>query len=375
MNGGTAPTGGGAAGRGAAAAPAAASAPVVPAVPAGPPTVLRGSRPSSRVLLVGVALVLALLAAVVASVALGSQPVPWPDVLAVLREPGTTEASAIVWDMRVPRTVLGLLVGIALGVAGALTQAHTRNPLADPGLLGVTSGAACAVVLAIHVLGVTSPSGAVGFALVGALCAGGIVVVLSQRIRVLAPGVTLVLTGSIVTALLASVTSGVLLLDRTTMDVFRFWSIGSLVGRGPEVIWTVAPFLLLGLLLAVVNAPTLGALELGDELGVSLGRHVVRDRLIGLLAVTLLAGAATAACGSIAFVGLAATHAATRLGLGGPAWRIPVAGLCGAVLVLGADVVGRLAPATSEIQVGIVIALVGAPLFVVLARGYLGDRS
>lgn len=327
-----------------------------------------------RVPLGGAALALALLVAVAASIAFGSQPVPLPDVLAVLREPGTSEASAVVWDMRVPRTILGLLVGVALGVAGALTQAHTRNPLADPGLLGVTSGAACAVVLAIHA-GVTSPSGAVGFALVGALCAGGIVVVLSQRIRVLAPGVTLVLTGSVVTALLASITSGVLLLDRTTMDVFRFWSIGSLVGRGPEVIWTVAPFLLLGLLLAVVNAPTLGALEMGDQLGVALGRHVVRDRAVGLLAVTLLAGAATAACGSIAFVGLAAAHAATRLGLGGPAWRVPVAGLCGAVLVLGADVVGRLAPATSEIQVGIVIALVGAPLFVVLARGYLGDRS
>ncbi|MDF2846246.1 MAG: iron transporter permease [Oerskovia sp.] len=334
-----------------------------------------GRSPGGRLPLVGAALVLALLGAVAASIAFGSQPVPLPDVLAVLRAPGTSEASAIVWDMRVPRTILGLLVGIALGVAGALTQAHTRNPLADPGLLGVTSGAACAVVLAIHVLGVTSPSGAVGFALVGALCAGGIVVVLSQRIRVLAPGVTLVLTGSIVTALLASITSGVLLLDRTTMDVFRFWSIGSLVGRGPEVIWTVAPFLLLGLVLAVVNAPTLGALEMGDQLGVTLGRHVARDRAVGLLAVTLLAGAATAACGSIAFVGLAATHAATRLGLGGPAWRVPVAGLCGAVLVLAADVVGRLAPATSEIQVGIVIALVGAPLFVVLARGYLGDRS
>ncbi|RXR26935.1 iron ABC transporter permease [Oerskovia turbata] len=333
-----------------------------------------GRRPGGRLPLVGAALVLALLGAVAASIAFGSQPVPLPDVLAVLRARGTSEASAIVWDMRVPRTVLGLLVGIALGVAGALTQAHTRNPLADPGLLGVTSGAACAVVLAIHA-GVTSPSGAVGFALVGALCAGGIVVVLSQRIRILAPGVTLVLTGSIVTALLASITSGVLLLDRATMDVFRFWSIGSLVGRGPEVIWTVAPFLLLGLVLAVVNAPTLGALEMGDQLGVTLGRPVVRDRVVGLLAVTLLAGAATAACGSIAFVGLAATHAASRLGLGGPGWRVPVAGLCGAVLVLGADVVGRLAPATSEIQVGIVIALVGAPLFVVLARGYLGDRS
>lgn len=339
------------------------------------PAARAGRRGGTRLPVVLAGLVLALGAAVTASVAFGSQPVPWPDVLAVLRAPGTSEASAIVWDMRVPRTILGLLVGVALGVAGALTQAHTRNPLADPGLLGVTSGAACAVVLAIHVLGVTSPSGAVGFALVGALCAGGIVVVLSQRIRVLAPGVTLVLTGSVVTALLASITSGVLLLDRTTMDVFRFWSIGSLVGRGPEVIWTVAPFLLLGLVLAVVNAPTLGALEMGDQVGVSLGRHVVRDRAVGLAAVTLLAGAATAAAGSIAFVGLAATHVAMRLGLGGPAWRVPIAGLCGAVLVLGADVVGRVAPATSEIQVGIVIALVGAPLFVVLARGYLGDRS
>ncbi len=326
-------------------------------------------------LLAGAGLLLALLLAVAASVAFGSQPVPLPDVLAVLRDPGTTEASAIVWDMRVPRTVLGVLVGVALGVAGALTQAHTRNPLADPGLLGVTSGAACAVVLAIHVLGVTSPSGAVGFALVGALGAGMVVVVLSQRIRVLAPGVTLVLTGSIVTALLASVTSGVLLLDRSTMDVFRFWSIGSLVGRGPEVIWTVAPFVLAGLVLAVANAPTLSALELGDDLGVALGRHVARDRVVGLLAVTVLAGAATAACGSIAFVGLAATHAAARLGLGGPAWRVPVAGLCGAVLVLGADVVGRVAPATSEVQVGIVIALVGAPLFLVVARAHRGDPS
>lgn len=219
-----------------------------------------------------------------------------------------------------PRTILGILVGVALGVAGALTQAHTRNPLADPGLLGVTSGAAFAVVAAIHLLGVTSPSGTVVFALVGALGAGCVVVVLSQRITVLVPGMTLVLTGAIVTALLASVTSGMLLLERTTMDVFRFWSVGSLVGRGPEVIWTVLPFIAAGLVLA-------------------------------------------------------ATHAATRLGLGGPAWRIPVAGTCGAILVLGADVIGRVTPVTSEVQVGIVIALIGAPLFIVLARGYLGERS
>ncbi|GAA3688768.1 iron chelate uptake ABC transporter family permease subunit [Arthrobacter ginkgonis] len=326
-----------------------------------------------------------LLAAVAASVFAGSQPVPPADVVrhvaAGLRlasgldlpfgwgAAGVPEATAAVLDLRLPRTLLGLVCGLALGLAGALCQAHTRNPLADPGLLGVTAGAACGVVVSLSVLRWSSPSEYVWLALAGAVLAGGIVLGLASRLRTLAPATGLVLAGAIVTGVLNSVTSAVVLLDKATMDGFRYWTVGSLSGRDTSVLADIAPWLLLGLGLAALNTPALDALALGDDVATALGRNVALDRATGLAAVVLVAGAATAAVGSIAFLGLAAPHLALRLARGKMVPAVVLSGLLGAALMLLADTAGRLVLPSSELSVGIVLSIVGAPLFIWIARG------
>ena len=260
-------------------------------------------RPARKGLPVFVACAVALLLAVAASLLYGSQPVPAVDVLAYLRgqQGNLVEANASVMALRVPRTVLGLVCGISLGVAGALCQAHTRNPLADPGLLGVSSGAAAGVVLAISVFHLVSPAQYTVFGLLGGLVAGSMVLGLAARIRLANAATSLILAGSIITGVLNAVSSAVVLLDKVTMDRFRYWTVGSLSGRDASVLWDVGPWLALGLLLTVLNTSSLDALALGDDVASSLGRNVIRDRLVGLLAVVVLASAATASMGAIAF--------------------------------------------------------------------------
>ncbi|MCW4465679.1 iron ABC transporter permease [Glutamicibacter sp. MNS18] len=315
--------------------------------------------------------------AITASLFLGSQPVAPRQVLAYLFGDSASlpEATAAVLDLRVPRTILGLVCGAALGLAGALCQMHTRNPLADPGLLGVTSGAACGVVFALGVLRLSSPAQYTVFGLIGALLAGGLVLGLASGIKLTDAATSLVLAGAIVTGALNSVSSTVVLMDRVTMDRFRYWTVGSLSGRDTSVLWDVAPWLLLGLLLAIHNSSSLDALALGDDVAASLGRNVVRDRVTGLLAVVLLAGSATAAIGAIAFLGLAAPHLARRITRA----RLPVvaavSALLGAALMLAADTVGRLVLASGELSVGIVLSVIGAPIFILLARSLKRGRG
>lgn len=356
---------------------AADQAPAAPA-PAAP---RRSRRPAPRPPLrrsglagVTALLVIALLAAGYASLAYGSSGLALPQVWAALHGEGTDAHAAIVLGLRVPRTVLGLVCGAALGVAGALCQAHTRNPLADPGLLGVNAGASLGFVVAMAYLGVTAPAGYVWIAVIGAVAAGGIVLGLAARVRALEPMTTVILAGTVLTALLGSATTAVVLFNPQTMRSFQFWSVGSLVGRDLGVVAGVAPVLVLGALTALVNLPALPGLELGDELAATLGRNVALDRAIGLSAVVLLAGAATAACGAVGFLGLLAPHAARRLVGARPVATVLLSGLTGAVLLLVADVAGRLVLTTSEVSVGIMLAMIGAPLFFVLARR-LGGAS
>lgn len=339
------------------------------------PTVAqRPTRPTrgSRVAIVTTALVVAVLAATYASVAFGSSRLAGEQVWKALRGQSTDAHAAVVLGLRVPRTVVGLLCGAALGLAGALSQAHTRNPLADPGLLGVNAGASLGVVVAMAYLGVTSPAGYVWIAVLGAVLAGAVVLGLAARIRVLEPMTTVVLTGSVLTALLGSAASAVVLVNPQTMESFQFWSVGSLVGRDLGVAAGIAPVLLLGFAAALANLPALPGLELGDELASSLGRRAGLDRVVGLGAVVLLAGAATAACGALAFLGLLAPHAARRLVGARPVATVLVSALTGALVLLVADVAGRLVLTTSEVSVGIMLAILGSPLFVLLARR-LGD--
>ncbi len=327
-------------------------------------------RPARSRRLIGLLALLALtLAACLASIAVGTRSIGLGEVWRSLLDSGLAgEEAVIIRQLRVPRTVLGLLVGMALGVAGALMQGHTRNPLGDPGLLGVTAGASLAVVLAIAWLGVGTPSGYVWFAFAGALAGTVAVYLIGSAGRGGATPVTLALAGAALSALLYGLVRAVLVTDQQTLDSFRFWVVGALAGRGPEVAWQVGPFIAAGLLLAVVNSPALNLLGLGEDVARGLGQRIWLARAVGLAAITLLAGAATAACGPIAFVGLVVPHAVRAFTGPDHRWLIPCSALAGAVLLLAADVIGRIVARPGELQVGIVLALVGAPFFIALVR-------
>ncbi len=320
--------------------------------------------------LVGLGLLVVLVvAAALASIAVGTRSIGLGEVWRSLLDADlASEEAVIVRELRLPRTVLGLLVGSSLGVAGALMQGHTRNPLGDPGLLGVTAGASLAVVVAISAFGVATPSGYVWFAFAGALAGSVLVYAIGSSGRGGATPVTLALAGAALSALLFALVRTLLVGDASTLDRFRFWVVGALAGRSADIAWQVAPFVAAGLLLAVVNSPALNLLGLGEDVARGLGQRIWLARGVGLGAVTLLCGAATAACGPFAFVGLVVPHAVRAFTGPDHRWLVPCAGLAGAVLLLGADVLGRVLARPGELQVGIVLALVGAPFFIALVR-------
>jgi iron complex transport system permease protein len=320
-----------------------------------------------RALWLAVAVAVLVLVALL-SVAVGAKSIPPGTVLHELFRFDGSEDGVIIRSLRIPRTVLGLSVGAALGLAGALMQALTRNPLADPGLLGVNAGAAAAVVTAVGVLHLTSPSGYVWFALVGAGGAAVLVYLLGTRGRGSATPVRLALAGTAVTAALGAFVSGLTLLDQKTFDRYRFWSVGAFAGRDLSVLYRVGPFLLAGTAIALSLARPLNALALGDDAGRALGAHLNRTRALGVLAVTLLCGAATAAAGPIGFVGLTVPHVARAVTGPDQRWLLPFSAVLAPILVLGADVIGRLVARPGEVEVGIVTAFLGAPVFIALVR-------
>lgn len=318
---------------------------------------------------------LALAAAVLASLALGARATSPATVLQVLLASDGSAEAVVVRQLRVPRTAVGLLVGAALGAAGALVQGLTRNPLAEPGLLGVNAGAALGVVLAMWLLGIGSLVGWVWFALVGAAAAAVLVHVLGASGRAAASPARLVLAGVATTALLSSLTSAVVLADRGTLDAYRFWVVGSLAGRDADLARQVAPFVVSGLVLALLAARALDAMALGDDAAAALGLRVGPVRAAASAAVVLLAGSATAAAGPLVFVGLVVPHLVRRWT--GPLHRrlVPASMVTGAVVVLVADVVGRLAAPPGEVPVGVVVAALGGPVLVlVVRRGRLVGR-
>jgi iron complex transport system permease protein len=314
-------------------------------------------------------LVVALATACVASVVVGSRAVP----LEALADP--SHPLHAITTARLERTALALVVGAALGLAGALMQGLTRNPLADPGILGVNAGASFAMVLAISVAGVSDLGSYIWFAFAGAAAA----TLLVHGIAALAPGgaspVSLAIAGAALTAAVTSWTSGVLLVDRATIETFRLWQVGTVGGRGLDVVATGLPFLLVALLLAIPGARLLDALALGDDVARGLGGRTTRDRLVVGLAIVLLAGTATALAGPIAFVGLVVPHAVRALAGPGHARLLPLSALAGALLVVVADTAGRVVLPPAEVQVGIMTAVVGAPAFLLLVRRSRGSRA
>ncbi|MFD5224817.1 FecCD family ABC transporter permease [Microbacterium sp. NPDC058342] len=309
-------------------------------------------------------MVAALSFAVILSLVLGSRTLSLGDVWAALTSPSGTDADIVVLDLRLPRTLLGLVVGGCLGVAGAVMQTLTRNPLAEPGLFGVSAGSSLAVVIGLQVAAASSMTAQVGWALGGALAATALVFGVTARLG--ASGVspvTLAVMGVAVSAALAAITSAIVLLDADTLDGYRFWAVGALSGRGSAVAAQVLPFVAAGLALAMLCARDLDHFLLGDDLAISLGVRVTRLRLAGILAIALLTGAAVAACGPIAFIGLLAAHAGRALVGTRHLLLLPVCAALGAAALLLADVVGRLVAGTGELQVGVVLGAVGGPLF------------
>ena len=274
----------------------------------------------------------------------------------------------IIWDLRLPRTVIGLAVGAALGLAGAVLQGATRNPLADPSILGIHAGAALFVVLGVAVLGISQLSLYVWLAFIGAGAAMLVVYSVASLGREGATPIKLALAGAAMTAALQSVVSAILLTSPRTLDEVRFWQVGSLAGRGMDIVVQVAPFLAVGIVLALATGRMLDGLSMGEDVARSLGQNVGRSRAIAGLAAVILAGASTAAAGPIAFVGLTVPHVARAITGPNYRWILPYSMLLAPILLLGADVIGRLIAPPGEVQVGIVTAFLGAPFFIALVR-------
>ncbi|MEU9945130.1 FecCD family ABC transporter permease [Streptomyces lavendulae] len=302
----------------------------------------------------------------VASIAVGARAMPLEQVWhGLFHFTGTTE-DVVVRDLRIPRTLLGVMVGLALGLSGAVMQALTRNPLAEPGILGVNAGAAAAVVSAISFLGADSLDEFVWWAFLGAALVSVLVYVLGGS-RSATP-VRLALAGTAASAALVGYINAVQLMDSKALDKLRFWTVGSLASATMDTVTQVAPFLLAGAALALALGRPLNAMALGDDTARALGAHLTRTRVAAMVAITLLCGAATAACGPIVFVGLMIPHLVRLVTGPDMRWVLAYSAVLSPVLLLGADVVGRVVTRPGELQVGIVTALIGGPVFIYLVR-------
>ncbi|MBF4609442.1 iron ABC transporter permease [Curtobacterium sp. VKM Ac-1393] len=308
-----------------------------------------------------------LLVLVGVSLSIGAQPVSPPAVLAAVMHPDGGRDSIIVWRLRMPRTVLAVLIGALLATAGVVMQALTRNPLAEPGLLGVNAGASLAVVIAVAAFGISGTGALMGLASVGA--AGGAIVVMfvTARSGHRTESTRLVLAGAALTASLSSVTGVITLADERTFGDYRSWVIGSVANRDPGSTAWLLPVLLVVVLVTGLLARPLELLGMGTDTAASLGVSVSLTHVLGFAVVTLACGTATAVVGPITFVGLVVPHA-VRLLVGN---RLPIV-LCaslvgGPALMLAADIVGRVIAPPGELEVGIVTAFVGAPVLIALA--------
>ena len=308
----------------------------------------------------------ALVVAVVASVCIGGMATTPLDVLSALFTPTGSEKDLAITGLRIPRTALGIVVGACLGLAGTLVQGHTRNPIADPGLLGIFQGAALAIVL---VAAVGNPSGPVQavFAFGGALAASALVFAIAASVRGGATPITLVLAGVAVSALCGALVATVVLLNMDALDALRFWQVGSLATRNGAIAY-MWPFAVIGALLAIANAPALNALALGTQSAASLGVSLRRARILGIATITLLAGTAVMLAGPIAFAGLIVPHIARAVVGGDYRWQMPASALIGSTVLLLADTLGRVIARPGELSVAVVLAVAGAPFFIALAR-------
>ena len=316
-----------------------------------------------------------LVAAIPLSLSVGARDIPISDLIATLKGENVNTLYAPILTKRVIRTVLGLIAGCALGTAGCVMQSITRNPIADPSILGVNSGAALFVVSGIAFLGARTLGQYIALALAGA----GIISVLVFGIASFVPGkgtvsynsanpIRLALAGAAVSTACSSLISTVMLPRTNVTQEFRFWQVGSISSGTWGNILTVTPLLAAGLLIALLLTPSLNALALGDDIATGLGINVSRTRALGALSGVLLCGATTALTGPIGFVGLMVPHL-VRIFCGADLRiQIPVSAMDGALLLILADVLGRYIGRPGELEVGIVTAFIGAPVFIMVVR-------
>lgn len=323
-----------------------------------------------RLVLVVALLMAALVVLLVASLAIGSRLIPTGTVMDALTnfDPGSDDQLVIRFS-RLPRTLIGVLAGAALGLAGVLTQSLTRNALAEPGTLGVNAGAAVGVIIGLIATGGASIVVYVWFAFAGAALTSVLVHRLGRTGRSGVDPARLVLAGAALSILLSALTRALILsADATVYESFRSWATGSLQGRGWESLPVVGTCLVVGLLISLALAGPLDSVSLGTDMATALGVNIRLTWTLANAAIVVLAGGATAACGPIAFIGLASPHIARAVS--GPNHRLllPVSALLAAVLLLLADVIGRIVVFPGEIGAGVMTALIGSPFFIHLVR-------
>jgi iron complex transport system permease protein len=327
--------------------------------------IVRRPRRLRGVWLLGALGVLGLL--MVASVMVGSREVGLDDIVAALGGSidGFDEAAVA---KRIPRTVLAVIAGAALGMSGAVMQGVTRNPLADPGILGVNLGASLAVVLGLAYFGLSGATSFIWVAIAGAAVAALFVYTVGSLGRGGATPLKLALAGAATSAALASFVTAVVLPRNDIADGVRSWQIGGVGGASFESTQQVLPFLLVGFAICFLSARGLNSLALGDDLAAGLGERVAIARGAASLGAVVLCGATTAVTGPIAFVGLVVPHACRLLIGVDHRWLLPFSAVLGAALLTGADIIGRIAARPGEVDVGIITALIGAPFFIYIVR-------
>lgn len=303
----------------------------------------------------------------VASVAFGVRDVGLGDIVAGLfgDTAGVSQAAVVA---RLPRTALAILVGAALALSGAAMQAVTRNPLADPGILGVSGGAALAVVIGIAFFGMSDPYAFIAASIIGAAGAAVFVYTVGSLGRGGATPLKLALAGAASSAAFMSLVSAVLLPRVDLLETFRFWQIGGVGGATWDRIGVIVPVLAIGAVITFASARGMNSLALGDDVATGLGEHVLRTRLVAAAGAVILCGAAVAIAGPIAFVGLIVPHLCRLLVGTDHRWLLPFSAVAGACLLLAADIAGRLVARPDEIEVGILTALIGAPFFIWIVR-------
>jgi len=309
-----------------------------------------------------------LLLCLLASVRFGAARIGTADVLAAFTDYGGSEEDLIIRTLRVPRALISALVGASLAVAGAIMQGLTRNPLADPGILGIEAGAALAVVGAVFLFGVSSLSTYALFAFVGGGAAAVVVYGLGSLGRGGMTPMKLTIAGAALAALLGSLTTAMLILNQRTLEEIRFWLAGSVAGRDLGLLLQVLPYMLAGLLLSLALARQITTLSLGDDVAAGLGQRTGWVKGLAAVGVVLLAGSAVAIAGPIGFVGLVVPHVARFFVGMDYRWILPYSIFFGAILLVSADIAARVVLRPQELPVGVMTALVGAPFFIYLAR-------